>query len=724
MKKFPIIVLLIFAVAVANAARKRTTSLRVSLNKQTVYAVRLNTLNALAYHYFKSSPGSTIIFSQKAYTLLRPDSLNRALKLAKTDAERYRTLRLLGFYYLESDPEKSLDYWDQGIAVAKKNNKLMDEAYHLAFRGYILMELGKYPESFQCLQLALAESENNTNEVKTWNIEHYTTLFKNRLGVLAQVHHKIGLLMATTNNPEQAIVEYKQAKTLCEQSDAKQLLGLANLTLATVYISIHQYALALEYYKNAETIFQRIGFVHYMGSIYAGLGELYQKQHRDTLALPYFYKAVNASLKGNNLSGLMRDYQNLSNYYIRIKQPDSSITYAVNMVKVSRLLQEKDLGNVYAALYKSYELEHKTDSAYKYQGLTIAAQDSSYQATIKSLGDFQKLSFGAQLRTQQLEKEKAVIQTRIRTYGLLAGVAVFMLLAAIFYRNNRQKQKANGILNQQKEEVQNALSQLKATQSQLIHAEKMASLGELTAGIAHEIQNPLNFINNFSEVNQEMIDEMEEALKLGDIEDALSIAVDIKQNEEKINHHGKRADAIVKGMLQHSRNGSGQKELTNINTLADEYLRLSYHGLRAKDKSFNATLETDFDEQLPAVNINPQDVGRVILNLLTNAFYAVNEKNRLGKTDYVPIVTISTKKTKSQQGIPMVELVVADNGMGVPQKILDKIYQPFFTTKPTGQGTGLGLSMSYDIIKAHGGDIAINSTEGQGATFTVLLPLG
>ncbi|HSM48327.1 MAG TPA: ATP-binding protein, partial [Draconibacterium sp.] len=302
-------------------------------------------------------------------------------------------------------------------------------------------------------------------------------------------------------------------------------------------------------------------------------------------------------------------------------------------------------------------------------------------------------------------------------------------------------------LTQQKEELENTLEELKATQSQLIQSEKMASLGELTAGIAHEIQNPLNFVNNFSEVSSELLDEMKEELaegskqyaagsrQLGDekLKLAEEIANDIKQNLDKIIHHGKRADNIVKGMLQHSRSSSGVKEPVDINALCDEYLRLAYHGLRAKDKSFNATLKTDFDENIGKIDVVPQEMGRVILNLLTNAFYAVNEKEKRGpqpsrsefgtgseggvKNDqnmYRPTITISTASSKSPLGDLGVRVVVKDNGEGIPSHIVDKIFQPFFTTKPTGQGTGLGLSLAYDRVKAHGGEIKVESKEGEG----------
>ncbi len=292
----------------------------------------------------------------------------------------------------------------------------------------------------------------------------------------------------------------------------------------------------------------------------------------------------------------------------------------------------------------------------------------------------------------------------------------------------QQKHELEHQVTERTRELKQSLDTLRSTQKQLVQQEKMASLGDLTAGIAHEIQNPLNFVNNFSEVSAELADEMEDAVLKSDREEIISIAANIKENLQKINHHGKRADAIVKGMLQHSRASTSQKELTDINKLTDEYLRLSYQGLRAKDQSFNATIKTDFDESIEKINIIPQDIGRVVLNLFTNAFYVVNEKKKeqpearlndevgLG---YEPTVTVSTKKIGNK-----VEIRVSDNGKGIPQKLLDKIFQPFFTTKPTGQGTGLGLSLSYDIIKAHGGELKVETAENEGAVFTVVLPAG
>ncbi len=383
---------------------------------------------------------------------------------------------------------------------------------------------------------------------------------------------------------------------------------------------------------------------------------------------------------------------------------------------------------------KLFEKQNLTDSAYFYLKAEIKIRDVIFNQNNQNI--VQALAFKEQMRGIEEEGRKAAYQTQLTLYASLGGLGIFSIIALLLYRNNLSRKKANEVLQKQKSEieiqkknVEHALVELKSTQSQLIQSEKMASLGELTAGIAHEIQNPLNFVNNFSEVNAELIKEIQdERRKTQDKRDEKledELLNDIAQNQEKVLHHGKRADAIVKGMLQHSRSSSGQKELTDINALADEYLRLAYHGLRAKDKSFNATLNTDYNQTIGNINIIPQDIGRVILNLINNAFYAVNEKHKAesGKpkaegVSYEPTVSVSTKKEGNK-----VLISVKDNGNGIPQKILDKIFQPFFTTKPTGQGTGLGLSLSYDIVKAHGGELKVETKDGEGSEFIIQLTI-
>jgi signal transduction histidine kinase len=324
-----------------------------------------------------------------------------------------------------------------------------------------------------------------------------------------------------------------------------------------------------------------------------------------------------------------------------------------------------------------------------------------------------------------------------RTWWAYLGYALLAIggVWAIVQYRSRRLQRENRLLEEKvsyrTKKLRESINTLKATQAQLVQSEKMASLGELTAGIAHEIQNPLNFVNNFSEVSKELVEEMLEEMKKGDDEEVNAIAADIIQNLGKILHHGKRADSIVKGMLQHSRSSSGETEPTNINALADEYLRLAYHGLRAKDKSFNATLKTDFDQSIGKIEVVPQDFGRVLLNLITNAFYAVQERSLQSEAvDYKPTVSVTTKQLSPAGGPDsyrerggMVQITVSDNGSGIPDSIKQKIFQPFFTTKPTGQGTGLGLSLSYDIIKAHGGELKVETKEGDGTEFIIKLPV-
>ncbi|CAM4089661.1 sensor histidine kinase [Gillisia hiemivivida] len=313
------------------------------------------------------------------------------------------------------------------------------------------------------------------------------------------------------------------------------------------------------------------------------------------------------------------------------------------------------------------------------------------------------------------EADKALI---ISEFKLERTERVKRTTAILLEETIQELEQKRRAIEEKNQELSKSLKELKTAKAQLIHSEKMASLGELTAGIAHEIKNPLNFVNNFSEVSKELLEELKEEIVNKNYEEVKEIANDVIENLEKILHHGKRADSIVKGMLQQSRSSSGVKELTDINVLVDEYLRLAFHGLRAKDKAFNSTLESDFDDSIGKIEIVPQDIGRVILNLITNAFYAVNEKKLKSTDAYQPTVSVST--LKKDGGI---EIKVSDNGNGISKKVRDKMFQPFFTTKPTGKGTGLGLSLSYDIIKNHGGELKVKTVGGKGTTFTIHIPV-
>ena len=459
------------------------------------------------------------------------------------------------------------------------------------------------------------------------------------------------------------------------------------------------------------------------------LGNIYAKKNDEKTAF-YHYKVAfsksfdifNAQLAAGALEGMARLYKKQGHIDSALNCAKGAIGFLQNYKSNVRSWGENsdtyvaEISPLVAELYKA---NGQPDSAYKYLLLSVTLKDSLYNSD--KVRQFQTLSFNEAARRQQLEQQtkeaEQQYQTKIKMYGLISIITGFVILAIVLYRNNKHKQKANTLLHKQKKEIETTLGELKNTQKQLIQSEKMASLGELTAGVAHEIQNPLNFVNNFSEINTELIDEMQMEFDKGNFSVAKEISNEIKGNEQKINHHGRRADAIVKGMLQHSRSSNGVKEPTNINALADEYLRLAYHGLRAKDKSFNATMKTDFDESIGNINIIPQDIGRVILNLITNAFYVVDEKKKSGIENYEPTVSISTNKKNNK-----VEIRVKDNGNGIPQKVMDKIFQPFFTTKPTGQGTGLGLSLSYDIVKAHGGEINVETKENEGSEFIINLP--
>jgi signal transduction histidine kinase len=487
---------------------------------------------------------------------------------------------------------------------------------------------------------------------------------------------------------------------------------------------------ALYYGKQYYELAQNRKDTFALAMVTVNLGNIYSKSGNDDLAFNFYRLGATYAISfelfnmvGEGQLGIARIFKKKGEldsalYYAR----KSWLTYQTNKDDIETRISGAsfDFVEVASLLSQLYKLKNQFDSAYKYLELTVVINDSLYAQEKVRQG--QNITFKETLRKQQQEQERIdtrrAYETKLKVYSLVAGVGILLLVAFMLVRNNRQKQKANALLQRQKEKIETTLVELKSTQAQLIQSEKMASLGELTAGIAHEIQNPLNFVNNFSEVNTELITELVEEVDKGNTQEVRAIANDIKDNEEKINHHGKRADAIVKGMLQHSRKSDGVKEPTDINALCDEYLRLSYHGLRAKDKDFNATIKTDFDETIGKINIIPQDIGRVLLNLYNNAFYAINKKKITANGNYKPLVLIQTKKINDK-----IEIAVKDNGDGISESIKDKIFQPFFTTKPTGDGTGLGLSLSYDIIKAHAGEMKVRTKEGDGSEFIIQLPI-
>ncbi len=678
-----------------------------------------------------------------------PDSLRSAFNNAPDGPLKFSAGSKIYSYYQELNRDSALFYADQQLLIARNHQNKIAEGVALVSKSYQLMGLGRFADALSCLQEAFTISENVKNE-KGEHWEYFLTPFEgnSRLLLLSYTHHIYALLMLQTGNLEQQIIHFKIAGRIGIELHYAPRILLAYLNLGQSYLTKKDLDSALYFEKEAEqtglNADQKTFSLSkvYLGTVQQQLGDIYKARGDSSMSLAYYYKSLQTSIANNNRATASRIYLRLTKYHLEKGDRDSALWYSLKNLEVLATLgkvtgAETNLGIGYENLYLSYKLNNRFDSAFKYQSLALVTKDSLNKIRIKDLTEFQNASFQEVIRLQNIEKQKTVYQNKIRTWFLLGGLAVFLLVALILYRNNKQKQKSNKIL-------EGTLTDLKATQSQLIQSEKMASLGELTAGIAHEIQNPLNFVNNFSEVNKELLVEMNEEIDKGNLAEAKSIANDVIENQDKINHHGKRADAIVKGMLQHSRSSSSQKESTDINALADEYLRLAYHGLRAKDNSFNATLKTDFDARIGKINVVPQDIGRVILNLITNAFYASSAKafsyvktteersatagaaplpppaGGFSAPDYKhePTVWVSTKKMGEK-----VLITVRDNGPGIPKKILDKIFQPFFTTKPTGQGTGLGLSLSYDIVKAHGGEISVETKEGEGSVFSIQLPV-
>ncbi len=649
-------------------------------------------------------------------------SMRTAFNNEGNDSARMYLGKRLGLYYFELNTDSSLYYLEGELFLARKLKLKLWEADALSQIGYVSSLMSNYTKALSSLLAALKIAEDKSSEKNIWLIDYFTKdkyPQSARLIVVASTLHDLGHLYGWTRNAEKQLAYYIQSLNIAIKVKDLALLSLLHMNIGNVYYRVNKLDSALIYERKALDYSDSSGFKKYRGLILARIGYIEIKQGKYDEAKKYLLSSIKTNEEQSVYSFLSEASISLADLFFKTGNLDSSFYYASKGLEVSKSSGYSfETVNAYKLLSSIYEARGKTDSAFKYQKLAFAINDSLFNN--EKNNQFQNINLEEQQRLQEQEKENIKTQNQTRTNSLLAGLGVLLLIGIILYRNNRQKQKANTVL-------EKTLTDLKSTQAQLIQSEKMASLGELTAGIAHEIQNPLNFVNNFSEVNKELLQELKEEAGKGNIDEVKSIANDVIGNEEKINHHGKRADAIVKGMLQHSQSSTGKKEPTDINALCDEYLRLSYHGLRAINKDFNATIKTDFDNSIGNINIIPQDIGRVLLNLINNAFYAVSEKNvevnqegfkNLPGLNYQPTVSITTKKINNK-----FEISVSDNGNGIPQNIVDKIFQPFFTTKPTGQGTGLGLSLSYDIIKAHGGEMKVESKEGDGSQFIIQLPI-
>jgi two-component system NtrC family sensor kinase len=641
------------------------------------------------------------------------DSLRANLENEKTDTGRIVLLYQLSQAYQDSRPDSALLLAQEAYLASKKIKYIKGESWALNGMAFAFNSIGDFPKAlgYYIEQLKIEETRGYADNI-------------------ASVYLNIALLYNDAREYEKAIVYAKKADSIITVNKFEALSLYSLLDIGDIYEKKNDIDSALTYTKKCYAESIKAGNDLITGTALNNLGNIYFKSGN----LPEAFKNYKAGLpylsSSNDYTNYAESMLGLARIFERNRQNDSAVFYGKKAFDISSrnqfLLKAMDASVFLSGLYKK---KNMPDSAFAYQETMIGLKDSVDSR--EKIRQFQNIGFSEQLRLRELEQEKLETRNTIRIYSLLAVIAVSTVIAFLLFRNNRNRRKTNIILEKQKAELQTTLQDLKNTQIQLIQSEKMASLGELTAGIAHEIQNPLNFVNNFSEVNTELIAEMKNELDKGNLEEVKSIANDIADNGQKINHHGRRADAIVKSMLLHSRSSHGIKEPTDINKLAEEYLRIAYHGVRTKDNAFNVTLQTDFDENIGRINIIPQDIGRVLLNLYNNAFYAVKEKSSSAKASsyaesladktadkYEPTVSLSTKKTGDK-----IEIKIKDNGNGIPQKIVDKIFQPFFTTKPTGQGTGLGLSLSYDIIKAHGGELKVNTGEGF-TEFVIVLPRG
>lgn len=617
---------------------------------------------------------------------------------------------------IEAEPLYMLEVGKKLYDIAKRIDDPVTESVAWSFYGQGYRLTGNYVKALESHNKAIQIAETVTDK-----------------SLIAYAYNQLGHIYKDRDDTSKALSLYWNSKYFAELGKNYLVQGYACMNLGAVYLNANLFDSSLYYSQKAYEILQLEDEVAtliktQMSStltvsdidmyILTNIASAYSKQKKFLEAEQYYSKAKMALQKNViNKRYLHILLYNQAQHFERKNILDSFLYYAKLSIKTIENTSFSYLSAKPAKLLSDYYEIVNPDSTVKYLKLYLKTNEIINSTRVTQ--QLQMMSFEEQQRREEIKQAEIIYRNKIQFLLLVVGLGIAGLFVGMMYRNNRIKQKANNELKQKTKKLEDALTRLSSTQSQLIQSEKMASLGELTAGIAHEIQNPLNFINNFSEVNQDLLAELKTAVEKGDWDEVKLLAADVQANEDKITHHGKRADAIVKGMLQHSRHSTGQKEATDINALCDEYLRLAYHGLRASDKGFNAQLSTSLDPAVGVVSVMVQELGRVILNLINNAFYAVHERKQKEGAGFTPEVTITTQRVADQ-----IMIKVADNGGGIPAAVKEKIFQPFFTTKPTGKGTGLGLSLSYDIItKGHQGKIELETAEGVGTTFTIILPV-
>jgi len=636
------------------------------------------------------------------------DSAYAILEAAVNDTVRMGAYSLLGGFYDDINADSGLYYCHKGIAIAERFDYQLNKAMMLAYMSWPLMKTGNYPEALKVISQGLQIAEDASNMKRAGYLAD---------GLSVQEYQRIviGLLYTALESLYLYVGDYEKQIAVAHEAITRLRLAKDSFNLAGIYpdlgdsfLKLNKPDSALYYQQIALDWYAKLPFEvrKFEGAVYSSIGNIYEHQGAVELARKNYQKAIEVSEQRGNPRHTGNASLQLANLFQGLNEPDSSFMYSTQALHAfTQGGYKKEVAIAYRMISDYYQSQNNTDSSFAYLRLATYMNDSLDNLEKQKLQQFRVTAFNEQLALQQKEQERVEKEGRLKTMAIIALIAVFSVIGFLLYRNNRQKQNANLVLQQKNNQIERTLRDLKATQSQLIQSEKMASLGELTAGIAHEIQNPLNFVNNFSEVNTELLEELlgERIKEKGERDETVEseLLQDIRENELKINLHGKRADAIVKSMLQHSRTSKGEKELTDINDLCNEYLRLAYFGFKARNSGFEAKLKTEFDPELPLKNIVPQDIGRVLQNILNNAFSAVAAVKN-------PEVLVSTRLLDGR-----IEITITDNGPGIPENIKDKIFQPFFTTKPTGQGTGLGLSMAYDIVKAHGGEIGWRVRAGE-----------